>query len=556
MPQKTPKSIKNWLIAALSGISFVCVLALNSPGDRFFEIAKNLDIYASVFKELNKFYVDEVNPNQAVKTSIDALLKSFDPYTVFYPEDELEDFLTMTTGKYQGIGIILAEINQTFRISFIEENSPALKAGLGIGDQIIAVNGIALSDKPEADPSKLLRGQSGTKILVKVLKNGQTTPQEISINRETVQIKNVVYSGIIQPGVGYILLEDFNASAAKELKNALQSLKQAGMKKLILDLRENPGGLLTQAVDICNLFLPKDSEVVSTRGKVEEWNKTYNALNPSTEPELPLIILINNHSASASEIVAGVMQDYDRAVLIGQKSFGKGLVQVTRDLPFRTKMKITTAKYYIPSGRCIQAIDYQHRNPDGSAVALKDSNSKTFYTKNHRKVVDGGGITPDISVEKLSTSPFTNALQKQHMIFLYACYFRSKHPSISPAKDFSLSPAEYQAFCTWLKNQNFKFESQIERQFHIISELAKKDKSYARMEPALQNFRKEWASNLDRELTAYQSDIITLLEQEIVQHYYLQKGMNEWSFSKDPSIREAIKLFEQNTRFQSILAGK
>ncbi|TBH76002.1 S41 family peptidase [Aquirufa nivalisilvae] len=556
MPQKSPKSIKNWLIASLSGISIICILAFSSPGDRFFEIAKNLDIYASVFKELNKFYVDEVNPNQAVKTSIDALLKSFDPYTVFYPEDELEDFLTMTTGKYQGIGIILAEINDTYRISFIEENSPALKVGLGIGDQILSVNGIALSDKPEADPSKLLRGQAGTKILVKVIKNGQTTPQEISINRETVQIKNVVYSGIIQPGVGYILLEDFNASAAKELKNALQSLKQAGMKKLILDLRENPGGLLTQAVDICNLFLPKDSEVVSTRGKVEEWNKTYNALNPSMEPELPLIILINNHSASASEIVAGVMQDYDRAVLIGQKSFGKGLVQVTRDLPFRTKMKITTAKYYIPSGRCIQAIDYQHRNPDGSAVALKDSNSKTFYTKNHRKVVDGGGITPDITVDKLTTSSFTIALQKQHMIFLYACYFRSNHPNIPPAKDFSLNTTEYQAFCTWLKKQNFKFESQIEKQFHIISELAKKDKSYANMEPSLQNFRKEWASNIDRELSAYQSDISTLLEQEIVQHYYLQKGMNEWSFSKDPSIREALKLFEQNNRFQSILAGK
>lgn len=556
MPQLPPKSIKKWLLTSLAGVSLLCFLAFSSPGDRFFEIAKNLDIYASVFKELNKFYVDEVNPNQAVKTSIDALLKSFDPYTVFYPEDELEDFLTMTTGKYQGIGIILTEINDTYRISFIEENSPALKAGLAIGDQIISVNGITLSDKPEADPSKLLRGQAGTKISIKVLKNGQTVPQDISVNRETVQIKNVVYSGIIQPGVGYILLEDFNASAAKELRNALQNLKQAGMKKLILDLRENPGGLLTQAVDICNMFLPKDTEIVSTRGKVEEWNKTYNALNPSVEPELPLIILINNRSASASEIVAGVMQDYDRAVLIGQKSFGKGLVQVTRDLPFRTKMKITTAKYYIPSGRCIQAIDYQHRNPDGSAVALKDSNSKTFYTKNRRKVVDGGGITPDIAVEKFSTSPFTNALQKQHMIFLFACHYRSTHPTIPAAKDFQLSTADFQAFANWLKKQPFKFESQIEKQFQIISELAKKDKSYANMAPALQNFRKEWASNLDRELTAYQTDISNLLEQEIVQHYYLQKGMNEWSFSKDPSIREAVKLFDQTERFQSILAGK
>jgi carboxyl-terminal processing protease len=333
---------RNKIIGLSILIGIFSIFSFSRPGERLFDIAKNLDIYASVFKELNTYYVDEINPNTATKTSIDALLKSFDPYTVYYPEDELEDYLTMTTGKYQGIGIVLNNINEKYTITYLEENSPAAKAQLGIGDQIVAVNDIRITDKPETEPSRLLKGQSGTKLTLKIIKNGQEKEEEISLNRGTVQLNNVVYSGMIRPDVAYILLEDFNSSAAKELKVALQNLKKEGMKKLILDLRENPGGLLTQAVDICNLFLNKEIKIVETRGKVEEWNKSYLTLNPSLEPNLPLIILINHHSASAAEIVAGVMQDYDRAVLIGQKSYGKGLVQLTRDLPYRTKMKITT----------------------------------------------------------------------------------------------------------------------------------------------------------------------------------------------------------------------
>jgi len=551
--QKIPKRVYVGLIGLVSLIGF----SFSQPGERLFDIAKNLDLYASVFKELNKFYVDEVNPNLAVKTSIDALLKSFDPYTVYYPEDELEDFMTMTTGKYQGIGIVLAEIDQEYRVAYVDENSPASKAGLGIGDQLISVNGVKISESPEAEPSKLLKGQAGTSLDISILKIEESTPRTIRLNRETVQINNVIYSGIIRPGVGYISLEEFNASATKELKVALTTLKQAGMQKLILDLRENPGGLLTQAVDICNLFLAKETKIVETRGKVEEWNKTYTALNASFDSEIPLIILINGHSASAAEIVAGVMQDYDRAVLIGKKSYGKGLVQVTRDLPYRTKMKITTAKYYIPSGRCIQAIDYQHKNADGQAIAYKDSSIKTFKTQNGRLVVDGGGILPDILIGKdLMSSSFTQALMKQYMIFLYACHYQKNHPKIPSAESFVFTESDMNDFQNWLKNQKFTYESPVEKQVRMAIDLAKKDQAYANLETSMSALKSEWSSSTTKELLAHKQEIISLIEQEIILHYYLQKWVNQWSFSKDPVILESLNLFNQPQKFQAILAKK
>ena len=546
---------RNKIVGLSLLIGIFSIFSFSRPGERLFDIAKNLDIYASVFKELNTYYVDEINPNTATKTSIDALLKSFDPYTVYYPEDELEDYLTMTTGKYQGIGIVLNNINDKYTITYVEENSPAAKAQLGIGDQIVSVNDIRITDKPETEPSRLLKGQTGTKLTLKIIKNGQVKEDEITLNRGTVQLNNVVYSGMIRPDVAYILLEDFNSSAAKELKVALQNLKKEGMKKLILDLRENPGGLLTQAVDICNLFLNKEIKIVETRGKVEEWNKSYLTLNPSLEPNLPLIILINHHSASAAEIVAGVMQDYDRAVLIGQKSYGKGLVQLTRDLPYRTKMKITTAKYYIPSGRCIQAIDYQNRNSDGTARALNDSSHQVFYTQNKRKVLDGGGVSPDINLKKESKSVFIQHLVQNDWTFLYACYFQSKHPAIKSPKEFVFSEADYIDFEKWLKSQKYQFESPIEKQIKQIIQTSKNDPTYLNLEKNLNSIKSDWASSVEKELLANKKELTQLLEAEIILHYYFQKGVKEWSFTKDEAILESIKLFDQPEKYQSILAG-
>jgi carboxyl-terminal processing protease len=532
------------------------LLAFTKPGDRFFDIAKNLDIYATVFKELNTFYVDEVDPKKATETSIEALLKSFDPYTVYYPEDEIDDFLQMTTGKYQGIGIILSEIDKTQRITFIEENSPAHRAGLGIGDQILAINDTRLQDTPETEPAVLMKGAAGTNVNIEVLQVGKSTPQIFSIKRETVQIKNVVNTAIIQPGVGYILLEDFNASASKEVKNAIVELKKQGMKELILDLRNNPGGLLTQAIDICNLFLPKGTKIVETRGKVEEWNKSYLALNQAIDTETPIVVLINNRTASAAEIVAGVLQDYDRAVILGQKSYGKGLVQVTRDLPYRTKMKITTAKYYIPSGRCIQALDYQHKNADGSAKAFQDSSVKTFYTKNGRKVVDGGGILPDQVNDKKALSHFAQALLKQDMFFLFASEYHAKHPSIAPADQFTADAALLEQFKNTLSKSKFSYESPVEHQVKKLLEATREQSDYADLQKNILAQSESWSTKIDREFIRHTQELKPLLEQEMIMHYYLQKGLNAWSVRRDPSILAAIELLGKPTKFASILTRR
>ncbi|MEY4273728.1 MAG: hypothetical protein RL638_676 [Bacteroidota bacterium] len=531
-------------------------IAFTKPGDRFFDIAKNLDIYATVFKELNTFYVDEVDPKKATETSIEALLKSFDPYTVYYPEDEIDDFLQMTTGKYQGIGIILSEINQTQRITFIEENSPAHRAGLGIGDQILAINGTRLQDTPETEPAVLMKGAAGTNVNIEVLQVGKSTPQIFSIKRETVQIKNVVNTAIIQPGVGYILLEDFNASASKEVKNAIVELKKQGMKELILDLRNNPGGLLTQAIDICNLFLPKGTKIVETRGKVEEWNKSCLALNQAIDTETPIVVLINNRTASAAEIVAGVLQDYDRAVILGQKSYGKGLVQVTRDLPYRTKMKITTAKYYIPSGRCIQALDYQHKNADGSAKAFQDSSAKTFYTKNGRKVVDGGGILPDQVNDKKALSHFAQALLKQDMFFLFASEYHANHPSIAPADQFTADAALLEQFKKALNKSKFSYESPVEHQVKKLLEATREQSDYADLQKNILAQSESWSTKIDREFSRNTQELKPLLEQEMIMHYYLQKGLNAWSVCRDPTILAAIELLGKPTKFASILTRR
>lgn len=532
------------------------LLAFTKPGDRFFDIAKNLDIYATVFKELNTFYVDEVDPKKATETSIEALLKSFDPYTVYYPEDEIDDFLQMTTGKYQGIGIILSEIDKTQRITFIEENSPAHRAGLGIGDQILAINGTRLQDTPETEPAVLMKGAAGTNVNIEVLQVGKSTTQIFSIKRETVQIKNVVNTAIIQPGVGYILLEDFNASASKEVKNAIVELKKQGMKELVLDLRNNPGGLLTQAIDICNLFLPKGTKIVETRGKVEEWNKSYLALNQAIDTETPIVVLINNRTASAAEIVAGVLQDYDRAVILGQKSYGKGLVQVTRDLPYRTKMKITTAKYYIPSGRCIQALDYQHKNADGSAKAFQDSSAKTFYTKNGRKVVDGGGILPDQVNDKKALSNFAQALLKQDMFFLFASEYHANHPSIAPADQFTADAALLEQFKKALNKSKFSYESPVEHQVKKLLEATREQSDYADLQKNILAQSESWSTKIDREFSRNTQELKPLLEQEMIMHYYLQKGLNAWSVRRDPTILAAIELLGKPTKFASILTRR
>ncbi|RAJ98051.1 carboxyl-terminal processing protease [Larkinella arboricola] len=524
--------------------------------DRFFEIARNLDIYATLFKELNLYYVDELNPNRMVKSSIDAMLKSLDPYTNFFAEDEIEDYMTMTTGRYNGIGALIGSRQGRSIVMMIYEGTPAEKSGLRIGDEIIKIDGVDIKTRREADSDKLLRGQTNTAVKLTVKRFGTNAPIDLTVTRDVVKMTNVPYYGMITNDVGYIDLKDFTGTASREVRNAFTELKGKGMKKLVLDVRENPGGLLNMAIDIANIWLPRDSEIVTTKGKVTEWNKTYTALNPPLDLEIPIVVLTNSRSASAAEIVSGVIQDYDRGVLVGQLTYGKGLVQTTRELSYNTKLKITTAKYYIPSGRCIQAIDYSHRNPDGSVGKIPDSLKTAFKTKAGRTVYDGGGVSPDVPVEAVAPTPIALSLTNKGLIFDYAVKYHHDHPTIKPAREFHLTDADYQEFVTWLKDKEYDYTTQVEKELSTLEASAKKEKSFNQIQDQLKALRTKLSHSKDADLATFKSEIKTLLEQEIVGHYYLQKGMKEASFSTDPEIKAALDLFSDMNRYQSVLKGK
>jgi carboxyl-terminal processing protease len=538
------------LVASLGFASFT------DPGERFFEIAKNLDIYATLFKELNAYYVDEINPNKVVKNSITSMLKQLDPYTNYYAEDDIEDYRTMTTGKYNGIGAVIGNIKDKNIVLMVYEDSPAAKVGLKIGDEIVKLDGVEIRNKKDLDLNTLIKGQNGTALKATVLRYGATKTEDLSIVRDVVKVLNVPYYGMINETVGYINLTDFSGTAAKEVKQAFQELKTKGMKNLVLDVRENPGGLLNMAVEICNFFLPKDAEIVSTKGKVAEWNKTYKALSQPIDTEIPIAVITNNRSASAAEIVSGVLQDYDRAVLIGQRSFGKGLVQVTRDLSYNCKLKVTTAKYYIPSGRCIQAIDYSHRNEDGSVGKVPDSLITAFKTKNNRVVYDGGGVLPDIVLEKPNLAPITNSLAQELLFFDYANKYIFEHPNLKPAKEFALSEAEYTDFVNWIKTKDYKYSTQVEKDLTSLEASAKKEKY---MDGILEQFnalKAKIASQRKGDILLFKKEIKAELEKEIISHKYLQKGIREATFVNDPEIKEALNLFTDMAKYRSILKSK
>ncbi|MFD1142647.1 S41 family peptidase [Larkinella insperata] len=524
--------------------------------DRFFEIARNLDIYATLFKELNLYYVDELNPNRMVKSSIDAMLKSLDPYTNFFAEDEIEDYMTMTTGRYNGIGALIGSRQGRSIVMMIYEGTPAEKSGLRIGDEIVKIDGVDIKTRRESDSDKLLRGQTNTAVKLTVKRFGNNSPIDLNVTRDVVKMTNVPYYGMITGDVGYIDLKDFTGTASREVRNAFTELKGKGMKKLVLDVRENPGGLLNMAIDIANIWLPRDSEIVTTKGKVTEWNKTYTALNPPLDLEIPIVVLTNSRSASAAEIVSGVIQDYDRGVLVGQLTYGKGLVQTTRELSYNTKLKITTAKYYIPSGRCIQAIDYSHRNPDGSVGKIPDSLKTAFKTKAGRPVYDGGGVTPDVPVEAVAPAPIALSLTNKGFVFDYAVKYHHDHPTIKPAREFHLTDAEYQEFVNWLKDKEYDYTTQVEKDLGTLEASAKKEKSFNQIQDQLKALRTKLSHSKDVDLATFKGELKTLLEQEIVAHYYLQKGMKEASFSTDPEIKAALDLFSDMNRYQSILKGK
>ncbi len=547
--------MKRGLIGTVVVGTFVALFSFTSANDKYFEIAKSLDIFATMYKEVNAFYVDEVNPTKFMKTGIDAMLESLDPYTNFIPEDEIEDYRTITTGQYGGIGAVIGKKGGKTIILMPYENFPAHKAGLKIGDEILEIDGIDVKDKNTNDVSKLLKGSANTDVNITVKRYGMKDKMVVHLSREKIKVENIPYYGMVTSDVGFLHLTDFTTGASKDIKNALQKLKEKGATKIIFDLRDNPGGLLNEAISISNIFISKDKEVVSTKGKVSEWNKTYMSLDSPFDTDIPLVILTSSRSASASEIVSGVIQDYDRGVLIGQKTFGKGLVQATRPLSYNSQLKITTAKYYIPSGRCIQAIDYAHRKEDGSVVKIADSLHREFKTSSGRKVYDMGGITPDIEVERYHFAPIVNSLAEKSLIFDYATEYAFEHKTIASARDFKLTDEEYNKFLTWLKDKDYDYTTKVEGNIDELIKSAKKEKYYDGIKEKIESLKNEVQHDKNQDIVKFKDEIKQVLEQEIVARYYLQKGTIEFSFNYDVDVKEAIRVFQHMDEYHKILKG-
>ncbi len=524
--------------------------------DRYFEIAKNLDIFATLFKELNALYVDEINPNKAMRTSITSMLKELDPYTNFYPEDDIEDYRTMATGKYNGIGATISTAYNGHTVVMIYEGSPADKAGLKIGDVVTHINNVSLAGRDSEQLGRLLKGQTDTEVSLSVNRFGNEEPMMLKVKRAVVKTPNVPHYGLINEEVGYIQLNDFSATAAAEIKSAFTEMKEDGMKQLVLDLRSNPGGLLNMAIDICNFFVPKGELIVETKGKVGQWNKQYKARFNAIDMEMPIVVLINSGSASASEIVSGTLQDYDRGVIIGQRSFGKGLVQTTRPLSFNTQLKVTTAKYYIPSGRCIQAIDYSNRNADGSVGKVPDSLKSTFYTKNGRIVFDGGGVDPDIHLDPKEIASLTKQLIREGIIFDFATEYYFGHENDSPDEDFGIKEELYMSFVEFVKTSEFRYQNDADDALSELESLAENDAAYASLSGALSPLRTFVNEKNSSDLETFQEQIKDELALEILSRYHYDKAMKFVSFEKDQEVQEALKLFGDMDRYNAILKGK
>ena len=524
------------LIVMVAGLGFYSF----TRDQKNFEIAKNLEIYYSLFRELNMFYVDEVNPNKLVKTSIDQMLESLDPYTNFISEDQMEDFRFMTTGEYGGIGALIGLQKGKIVISEPYEGFPAQKFGLRAGDIILEVEGKSTEDMTTEDVSNLLKGPANKPVKIKLQRPGEKKPFEVDVVREKISIDAVPYYGMVDNNTAYIRLSNFTTNCSEDVKKAFLELKKNDPQALILDMRSNPGGLLQESVKIVNLFVPKGSEIVSTKGKIKQWDRSYTATSSPVDTTIRIAVLTNRSSASASEIVAGAIQDLDRGLVIGERTFGKGLVQTTRDLSYNTKLKVTTAKYYTPSGRCIQALDYSHRNEDGSVGYVPDSLITEFSTIKGRKVYDGGGVVPDIVLEPDQLSNLSIALLTRFLIFDFATQFSNQNESIAEPEQFEITDDIYAQFSAFVQENDFDYESQSEKLLENLIEKAKEEKYYELASDQFEQIKKRLEPQLDKDLTVFNSEIKSLLKSEIVSRYYYQKGAVRASIGEDNVIQKAI----------------
>ncbi len=529
------------------------LFAFNFSQD-YFEISKNLDVFNTLYRELNIAYVDETKPGQLMKTGIEAMLASLDPYTNYYTENDIEDYRYMTTGEYGGIGAMIQDVNKKIIITEPYEGFAAFKAGLRAGDEIVEVNGINVVGKKTEDITTMLKGQAGTPIKLKIRHLGQETPIEINLNREEIKVKAVSYFNMLSNEVGYIKLTSFTENCSAEVKEALLKLKEKNCKSLILDLRGNPGGLLNEAVNIVNLFVEKNNEVVFTKGKIKDWNKQYFSLYPAIDTQIPLVVLVDNNSASASEIVSGALQDLDRAIILGQRSYGKGLVQQTRDLTYNTKLKVTVAKYYIPSGRCIQALDYTHKNEDGRVEKVPDSLITAFKTKNGRIIYDGAGILPDVKTEPIKYSNVLATLLNKNHVFNFVNYYLVQHPKyMASASTIDFSESDYNEFTSYLKDKDYSYKTQSDFALEDLKLDASNEKYFESIKTEYEALLSKLASNKKNDLIKFKPEIKQFIEEELASRFEFQKGRIEVSLKYDLDVLEAKKLLSDKQRMTSIL---
>lgn len=540
------------------GISAIAVAGAGSVSfvDNYFEISKNLDIFATLYKEVNTYYVDDVEPGKLMRAGIDAMLESLDPYTNYISEAEIEDYRFQITGQYGGIGAVISMKGDYCIINEPYEGFPAAKADLRPGDALLEADGKSLKGKKTDEVSKLLKGSPNTILKLKIRREGVGEMNK-ELNREEIHVKNVPYYGMINSNTGYIRLQGFTSNAGQEVRDALIDLKKnPAMTSVMLDLRGNPGGLLHEAVNVVNVFVDRSQLVVSTKGKVTELNRDYKTLSNAVDTEIPLVVLTSRGSASASEIVSGTIQDLDRGVVVGQRTFGKGLVQSTRQLSYGTQLKVTTQKYYTPSGRCIQALDYSNKNEDGSVGSVPDSLKKEFKTKNGRKVYDGGGIDPDVDVEVRYLSKIAISLLSKQLIFDYATIYRNAHETIAPARDFLLTEDEFHNFLTFLKDKDYQYQTETEKELEEMAEKAKKEKYYDAIKADYEKLKMELQHDKEADLLKNKKEITELLEEEITRRYYYQRARFESSFNKDADIKSAIEVISDQSKFKDILTGK
>ncbi|MDY5813353.1 MAG: S41 family peptidase [Bacteroides sp.] len=526
-----------------------------------FRMAKNLDIFNAIVKELDLLYVDTIRPEKLIKEGIDNMLLTLDPYTEYYPEEDRSELEQMIKGSFGGIGSLISYNTKLKRVIIAEpyEGTPAATVGLKAGDILMYIDSVNLEGKSTAEVSQLLRGQEGTSFRLRIERpglQGKRTPMEFTMIRRSIQTPAVPYASLLDGGVGYINLSTFTGSPAKEFKQAFLDLKKQGASSLVIDLRANGGGLMDQAVEIVNYFLPRGKVVVTTKGKTPQAAGVYKTQREPLDTEIPIAILVSNATASAAEILSGALQDFDRGIVVGQRTFGKGLVQVPRSLPYGGTLKLTTSKYYIPSGRCVQAIDYKNRNEDGSVGSIPDSLTKVFYTAGGRPVRDGGGVTPDLAVKAEKAPNILYYLVRDHLIFDFATDYCLRHPSVDSPERFVLSDAEYARFKDQVKAANFTYDQQSGRILQKLKETAEFEGYLTEASDEFKALEQKLKHNLDRDLDYFAKDIRRMIMDEIIKRHYFQRGSIALALKDDPALQEACKALTDPDRYRAMLAPR